>query len=400
MTKRDARADAGWSLEGLLGAGGARALLAGLGAAGVVLSIPADTLGRWIDSAGLSEMVPVLAQPLSFAVRSGLAIVVGLLASVLVFFAWRLLAHETTMDKMAAPADGLKGTIQMDESRDTVRPAGDRSKLRRPAKKPGLASRLATMLGLRRKRSQSVNDSLVRRRADRHPDAPARQPLRASRDLPPPENGIEERLGIFETSSPPTSASTPLPGAAHERVDETRFSGGASGWQEEERPAQPVSRWALPEEEKAANEFDDEVADKQTLSFTAPAAADPATDPAHEAVRARAELPDGIPPLADVSLLHEMSLSEMLDRFERGLSRSIALMDAREAENHLSERFVFVQPDPAVRDALRLLRPVEPVPSFRADGPGGIEHVPDNPVDDELQRSLGTLRKLTEQSRR
>lgn len=133
----------------------AMAALAGGGVALVVLTTPVGLIEKLITSAGISEMLPAAAPPLGFAARLLIAAFAGVMA---IGIAWTL--KEKT--KQRALIDG--------------RAKGDR--------KMGFA--LSKLTALARGRSApggASHPAPAVRRADAHPDAPARAPIFASRDF-------------------------------------------------------------------------------------------------------------------------------------------------------------------------------------------------------------------------
>lgn len=386
MTQAVSRRNGRWSMESILGAAGARALLTAVGTAGVVASIPPGTLDHWIAASGLGKALPLLAPPLPLTTRLMLAAGAGLVAGLLILAAWR------TVPRASAPAQG-------DPMKDQ-RPASSGKAKKEPRKGWGIAA----LFGRKRPRKPAASDALARRKADHHPDAPPRPPLLASRDLPPappastpaapppPAAGLprldeivpDSRFDILDDESPDT------PHRADEPADQPAYAGPATFAPE------PLEADA---EEETAEE---------------PPAPEPAAPAPVEAIRAArfeparalvSDVPaDSGSEEAETAAIDAApeSLAGLLARFEHGLSRRMAVIDARSAETQLSERLIFAEPDPAVRSALRALRPVEsvaPPPVRPAADPADTPPL-DRDVDAELEAALGTLRRLTEQGRR
>lgn len=213
-------------------------------------------------------------------------------------------------------------------------------------KRDGWLRRL--VMAPRRRVTDERSDGLVRRRADSHPDAPPRPPLMASRDLPP--------LSVVRTLSHHSSEAVAVNTLA----------------QADEEPKLP--------------------ADEGREGLTLRSVADPVAPLNARPSALRATTPDSI------------SLVTLLDRFEHGLSRHVAVAQARSAETQLSERLIFVEQDPAVRTALRALRPVQAASSaphtrtqtHTINPPASAL---DEAIEAELDIALGTLRRLTEQAR-
>ncbi|WP_336973494.1 hypothetical protein [Sphingobium aromaticiconvertens] len=144
----------------------AMAALAGGGVALVVLTTPVGLVEMLITSAGISEMLPAAAPPLSLLARLLIAAFAGVMA---IGITWTV----TGKTKQRALVDS--------------RAKGDR--------KMGFALSKLTALA----RGRSAFDGAAHpvpavRRADAHPDAPARAPIFASRDF--------DGLDIFTTPAP------------------------------------------------------------------------------------------------------------------------------------------------------------------------------------------------------
>jgi hypothetical protein len=211
---------------------------------------------------------------------------------------------------------------------------------------------------------------LARRRRDRHPDAPPRAPLFASRDLPPPE--ADTPAGAHEDAAT-GAVITPLVEVA------TRL--------------EVVPQVAPP---RAPEPFSDEelaeaVAGLPPRRVTLP-------------VRARTvDLLDDI----DLPLIPGANIIDLAARFEQGLAKRQVVIHAEEAQHALAERLPLAQGDPVVRAALRAQPPVEvvsmpqPVRVDPVERPAADTALRvDAEVETALNQALATLRKLTEQGRR
>jgi hypothetical protein len=126
------------------------AVLAAVGAAAAILLIPTDLLESIVLQSGLPSLLPAAEPPLGMTARLALAVVAAAVAGLAVFATMRLLARAASLFEEEDEEDGPVAA--------TAQPR-------------------------------------VRRR-DQHPDAPARAPLSAHRDLgapePPPPPVIEE----------------------------------------------------------------------------------------------------------------------------------------------------------------------------------------------------------------
>ncbi|MEE9432736.1 MAG: hypothetical protein V3V15_00670 [Sphingorhabdus sp.] len=174
--------------------------------------IPASILGSITGVTGLSELVPATAPPLGDKARALIAFGTGALTlAVLTVF---LLSKE----------DG--------ESQTEASPQDDIAQERGAADKPGaallsvLASRIAQINFPKmpwvkgENEIRDLSDLPSVRHADTHPDAPARRPLLATKDLPVaadapttmsavPSGGIAENAPVVETPVEEVSAGSP-----------------------------------------------------------------------------------------------------------------------------------------------------------------------------------------------
>ncbi len=133
------------------------ALLAGTGAALAVLSAPVGLLEMLVGSAGISEALPAAAPPLGLNAR---LLIAGFAAAMAVGIAWAV----TGYDHSAPGIGAAKGDRKMGFALSKL--AG---------------SRLGALT--RARVTESAPSAPVLRRADAHPDAPARPPIFASRDF-------------------------------------------------------------------------------------------------------------------------------------------------------------------------------------------------------------------------
>lgn len=142
------------------------AALAGGGVALVVLTTPVGLIEMLITSAGISEMLPAAAPPLGFSARLLIAAFAGVMAI-------GIASTFTGKTKQRALIDG--------------RAKGDR--------KMGFAlSKLTAFARGRSALGGASHPAPALRRADAHPDAPARAPIFASRDF--------DGLDIFTSAAP------------------------------------------------------------------------------------------------------------------------------------------------------------------------------------------------------
>ncbi len=425
MTEAVSPRNGRWSMESMLGPAGARALLAAVGTAGVVASVPAVTLGHWIAASGLGMALPLLAPPLALATRLALAAAAGLVAGVLIFIAWR------TLHRKRAPA---RSTAQGDSMKDK-RPAQHKKKEQRK----GWSASFGALFRRKSTKRPATAEAQPRRRADLHPDAPPRPPLLASRDLPPPGRPAEAGAATAPVLMPAPSSLPRLDeivaDSGMDILDDTPVAPRPFEPRETPQDAVTINHPAItPQPAPSQSDYNGpRVFEAEPAAATAMSETPSAPPPAEEFRPSRFEparalvndapiaagndglgndvtfdtpRPDIPAPMPDETMIdqEQESLASLLARFEHGLARRVAVVDARSAETLLNERLIFAEPDSNVRNALRSLRPVEsvaPPPVRPAADPAALPLEPlDQDVDSELEAALGALRRLTEQGRR
>lgn len=212
---------------------------------------------------------------------------------------------------------------------------------------------------IRRVRGLAPDDAamLARRRADRHPDAPPRAPLSASRDLPPVGPVV-------------SSVSSPRHADRHIEFSQGIAPSIAAGSRE---PALSRSPMAHAADAPGAPLEPDE---------------------------------DAGAPVADLPLIADADLAALVVRFEQGLAKRTAVSNAETARQSFDARSALDPQDLSVRAALRALRPLEIVPSLLpaatpgADANDDPARGVDEDVETALSSALATLRTLTERGRR
>lgn len=224
------------------------AALCGLGIAAILLAMPVGFLETLVASSGLSEALPAAAPPLGLKARLLLAAFCGVMAA---GAAW------------AGPGQSRPAEREQ-QGRRRQGVAG--------VKIMGFALSKLNWLARGRGAGASRGSRLALRRADAHPDAPARAPIFASRDF----GGLD----IF-------------PRVAPMRLGEADAA----------EPEQPPVIRALPR--VAASPALDEAIEAEYEEVIEPTVA-PLADPAPEAP---------VPPAA------ALSITELTERLERGLAR-------------------------------------------------------------------------------
>lgn len=329
------------------------ASLAGAGAALALLSMPVGLLEMIASSVGLSEILPAAAPPLGLKARGLMAIFLGLMA----FGLAAALGRETK-----------RANARTENQGRATRAAGGSIMGFALSKLTALARGRAGPVKTPIRAVASTSDEQAApalRRADAHPDAPARAPIFASRDF----GGLD----IFPRLKAEESAQAVL---SHGFSEESEALGDAA-------PGLPMSAASAALAGTALRGPFDAVPDAGLDIGAAPITlpAELTTDLAEPEAKTllsvdtgRSDRPTG-----------ELSLTELTDRLERGLR---ARNEARQA------RAVHALPAADDADAtapvLAAIPPAEPVP-VRAS-------VADE-VDGALRAALGTLRGLTGRSR-
>lgn len=397
-------------LERALGARGARLLLAMGGTAAVVLSIPAPLIEQVATSTGLTEISKFFAPPIGVGTRILLA---GGLSLVPAAIVWALWGPRHVERSASTPADleddeydyGSGPAIEhgQPDAQHEDQEIGDADEMMQAHKQTsssGWGAIIRLVRGGFHDNGDGQDAALSRRRRDRHPDAPPRPPLFASRDLPP-RDGAVAASDAFDAAplclsdavafmQPRPAAAIAPPPRSPDPMSDADIAHILS--------AVPASPAPLSEEEVSR------------VIATMPASkAVPAT-PAAPAPPVLARQVSATGPLSrniELPLIEGADLTTLAARFERGLSKREVIVHADEAQHSLDARIALVQPDPSVRAALREKSPLEIVPtSVPMTERAPQEHASGPPLalDDDVELALSsaltTLRKLTEQGRR
>jgi len=325
----------------------AMALTGGIAAALVVATLPHVYLENIVGATGLAEIIPAAAPPLGNTARGLIAVVSGLISAsaLYLFLIHKMKLHEGGPDMSVAirknlTAESMDGERE-GKSRFAVPKLNLSAKsltrfLKKPKKSPGQVTELKDLPDVRPQ--------------DRHPDAPARQPIFASSDLGAP---LAERIKRFDQPVAEPNIAEPAKNIA----------------QPVDTPEPPASDHALqsPSEQPPA-----------------PVAAEP------------------VPPQVDAGMsradLSGLSLAQLADRLEAGIKRLEAL--------HMGERVAPAPVSPAsapeaehmasLSEAPAAPAPVA-IPSLRSvDSTGAVS--PESrqaDMDAALKAALGTLEKMT-----
>ncbi|SCW56378.1 hypothetical protein SAMN02927924_01385 [Sphingobium faniae] len=300
----------------------ALAALGGGGAALAMLSMPVGLVETLIASTGVSEILPAAAPPLGMTARLGLALFAALMAIGIIGVMRR---------------EGRLLALEHEGRSDGVRGAG----------KMGFALSRLTAFARRRERSSDRFGEPVLRRADAHPDAPARAPIFASRDF----DGLDI-FGRNKTSRPVEVEEDAQALAQEAGALGLTLPNGSEPLSGEELPESgglPLSGGAVPMEEA---DFSEEPAE-ETGSF---AVAEAQEEPV---IFCPAET-------TPVSSIERLSITELTARLERGLAERARVRDAAGSHRVIADmpvaaavpvRDAVVEDiDAALRDALGTLR--------------------------------------------
>ncbi len=304
-----------------------------------LLSAPAGPIELIVTSTGLSESIPAAAPPLGSTARLLLAGFGAIMAAGVTF----LFARNT----QAVAADGEKTM--------------------------GFA--LSKLTAFARGRGRHGADGLpVLRRADAHPDAPARRPIFASRDF----QGIE----FFK----PSDAATMLTIGASSFYDDGPRGPVVDG----AGLALPNAPEPLPDAE-ILRLADQRIA-RASAFITLPAgeAGDPILVKSRE-LQSTQPVPVGPEPIV-LPFDSEASVADLSARFERGLARRIALREAAAATDHAQRILADAQhhrEKQGASDPLPVLADIPPAP------PVTVRKDVEAELDEALRNALGTLHRMT-----
>jgi hypothetical protein len=368
-------------MERALGARGARLLLVAGGTIALTLSAPTSLIEELATASGLSEMVKFFAPPIGLGSRLLLGGILALVPAAVVWTLWGAPAAP------AEPQPDYEAELLEIEDEDEMMHA------RRQASGSGWGGALLRLVRGGFHDNGDAQDNLSRRRRDRHPDAPPRPPLSASRDLPPPEPvsavvepaPVEVAAFVAPVESAPTVAAPTLAEViAHAAPAPMAAPDPLSSF---DMPRAPVP---LSEEEIA------HVVAAMPPRKAAAASTAPFVRESCATLLRTLNLP----------LIADADLGALAARFERSVAKREAVAQAAQAQQSLDGGIGYAQPDPSVRAALRAQRPVEIVPpsapAFAAEATSAQTELlrVDADVEHALSSALATLRKLTEQGRR
>lgn len=350
-------------MERTLGVRGARLLLTAGGMIGVGLAVPGPLLDQLVATAGLSGASDLFVAPVGLTGRMVLTGAFALVPVLAVWIIWRTPGSGPAQDMQGRSGDDI-GLPEEDENemmnarvQSSISPWDAFKRFVRGGAQPA-----------------AVRDDVPlrkRRRRDRHPDAPPRPPLFASRDLPPPD--------LIDPQESPAPKSDPI--AAPVPADAVRFAAPAPrilapapADLPSAPPAPAAPDIALPR--SPAPLSDAEIA--TAVATLPPLAARPA--PAPQADRASSwKIADlGLP------LIENADLGTLAVRFEQGVARREAIVNARQAQHALGKHL----PSAAVA------APPQGEVFAAADAPGLSSLRVESDVESALNDALATLRQL------
>ena len=325
------------------------ALAGGIAVALVVATLPHVYLENIVGATGLSEIIPAAAPPLGNTARGLIATVAGLISASALYLLLnhKTKSHEGGSDMGLAIRNNLT-TESLEDERE------ERSRFTVP--KLNLSARsLTKFLKKPRKSSGEVTelkDLPDTRTADRHPDAPARQPIFASSDLGAP---LAEKIKRFDET------------VAQEDITET------------EEPAKQSAGMRDPLSSKKMAPSQSEERPVQNR-----------TEPVARPVEAVSPKPD----------LSALSLDQLADRLEAGLERLEALQKSEPAAKAQAspEKVPDADHMASLPDAPQAEAPVA-MPPLRSVDPvetGGQTNRQAD-MDAALKAALGTLERMTVQ---
>lgn len=329
------------------------ALFSGCAAALMMLSVPIPLIELVVASTGISEVIPAAAPPLGFTARVAMAGFAALLG----------MGLSLALNPRAAAQEDEEGAEQADLNDWLLTESEPKES------KMGFAlSKLTAFTRGRRERAGAVlADPLpVLRRADSHPDAPARRPIFASRDF--------EGADIF--AIPPAKEIADV-ADIHDALD---MSSGMF--------VDDVAEAVVPQPEPAVAAFD------APDGLVMPNAPEPLDDRTilTEAINALPQ--DAVveaQPIIARAPLDTLSIAELADRFERGIARRRALAQAAAATRKIESIRTGTGGISTPQDANepRVLADIPPVPRVAVRGDVDAE------VDQALRDALGTLQQMT-----
>ncbi len=323
------------------------ALGGGIAAALVIATLPHVYLENVVGATGLSEIIPAAAPPLGNTARGLIAVVAGLVSASAIYL---FLNHKP---KFLGGGSDMGLAIRNNQTNETMHDDGA-AKSRFAVPRLNLSTKSLTKFLKKPKKSpgqvRELKDLPDVRPADRHPDAPTRQPIFASSDLGAP---LAENIKRFDKAEPSQDAAKPTSHLAPETVKPAPIKAEPEPMPKAEKVEKPEGATPVP-----------------------PAASSP-------------------PPLEDLS---ELTIGQLVDRLESGLRRLEALEKrgqsapaAEKPESASEEEPAIAKPEVAEAPAPVAIPPLRPVEEPEAD----VQDKRQADMDAALKAALGTLEKMT-----
>lgn len=323
------------------------ALGGGIAAALVVATLPHVYLENMVGATGLSEIIPAAAPPLGNTARGLIALVAGLVSASAIYI---FLNHKP---KFLGGGSDMGLAIRNNETTESTH---DDAAVKSRFAVPRLnwsAKSLTKFLKKPKKSAGQVRELMDLpdvRSADRHPDAPTRQPIFASSDLGAP---LATKIQRFEQTDSSPEAAEPGSDVAAETATPAPI-------EVETEPLPKAEKIQKPEDTKPVS-------------------------PAESST----------PPREDLS---ELTIGQLVDRLESGLRRLEVLEKrmqfapaAEKPESLPEEKPAVAKPEVAEAPAAVAIPPLRPVEEPEAEAQDKRQA----DMDAALKAALGTLEKIT-----
>ena len=307
------------------------ALAAGCAAAAVTVLIPIAVIENFTASSGLSEIIPQTAPPLGTTARIGIAFVAAVVVAgiVLALIGNGAPAHRGTKEPKSMASISFRRFPRFTGIRRSTidTPAGENSQgwfARLKSKLDALAGRESGVQAIR-----EFDDLPKLKRADRHPDAPPRPPIRANTDLGEHFDADERAVPAWEqpaqvaASAAPVQEDLPRPVPAAPRLPEGGRPLGAAfmadARDEQSSPAaaedKPMSDSGVPYADLDLDDLIDRLEARlrtraERASEKTPVAEEPAIEPEQEERKQPAETEPAAAPPAETEVIEEQAVPE------------------------------------------------------------------------------------------
>lgn len=364
----------------------AMAMVGGIAAALVVATLPSVYLEKIIGMTGLAEIVPAAAPPLGNTAKSLLAIFAGLVSTTVVFYFLHRKGDADMGLAIRKLANWEEEKAEWEERK--AKPKKSRFSLKRLLQKP------------KKKKDEvkDLSDLPNLREKDSHPDAPARQPIFAEKDL---GASLNSKIQPFDRQEPRSkeapaeqveTAAEPVPTPF---VMDKSLQAGASEEQTEEAPLDLSGQVSVPTAASEASVVSPAVADNEMV-------VDPVSEEQPNIQESTDPAPFAAPkpqiveqPKEDLS---KLSIAELTDRLEAGLNKlaqfqqpvQTAVGAPAPVQTDTPTAGIRVSHSEPVQNTPPALKTVEPTQEEK-DAKRQAD------MDAALKAALGTLEKMTAQ---